>query len=81
MWQIRNSAASASSAVNPSPQTQAVTKKEKKRKKIHVPNHLIHKHMRYEVNNAIKGLDEHGSSSLQAIKKIIAANYKSTRRK
>ncbi|CAH1383622.1 unnamed protein product [Tenebrio molitor] len=30
------------------------------------------------VNNAIKGLKERGGSSLQAIKKFVAANYKST---
>ncbi|CAH1385012.1 unnamed protein product, partial [Tenebrio molitor] len=28
------------------------------------------------VNNAIKGLKERGGSSLQAIKKFVAANYK-----
>lgn len=53
---------------------QGHTKKEKKTKNPRIkPSHPPTAEM---VNNAIKGLKERGGSSLQAIKKFIAANYK-----
>lgn len=54
--------------------TQSPVKKEKKAKNPRAkPTHPPTSEM---VNNAIKGLKERGGSSLQAIKKYIAANYK-----
>lgn len=56
------------------PPAQSPTKKEKKAKNPRAkPTHPPTSEM---VNNAIKGLKERGGSSLQAIKKYIAANYK-----
>lgn len=56
------------------PPTQSPAKKEKKVKNPRAkPTHPPTSEM---VNNAIKGLKERGGSSLQAIKKYIAANYK-----
>ena len=69
----QNSVASATSATS-SPQAQSPAKKEKKVKNPRAkPSHPPTSEM---VNNAIKGLKERGGSSLQAIKKYIAANYK-----
>ena len=57
-----------------SQQAQSPTKKEKKVKNPRSkPSHPPTSDM---VNNAIKGLKERGGSSLQAIKKYVAANYK-----
>lgn len=56
------------------PPTLSPAKKEKKAKNPRAkPTHPPTSEM---VNNAIKGLKERGGSSLQAIKKYIAANYK-----
>ncbi|KAJ3629987.1 hypothetical protein Zmor_003874 [Zophobas morio] len=53
---------------------QSHAKKEKKAKNPRAkPSHPPTSEM---VNNAIKGLKERGGSSLQAIKKFVAANYK-----
>uniref|UniRef100_A0A6P7F9B4 Histone H1-like n=1 Tax=Diabrotica virgifera virgifera TaxID=50390 RepID=A0A6P7F9B4_DIAVI len=69
----QSSAASATSASG-TPQTSSPSKKEKKAKNPRAkPSHPPTSEM---VNNAIKGLKERGGSSLQAIKKYIAANYK-----
>ncbi|XP_050498486.1 histone H1-III-like [Diabrotica virgifera virgifera] len=69
----QSSAASATSASG-TPQTSSSSKKEKKAKNPRAkPSHPPTSEM---VNNAIKCLKERGGSSLQAIKKYIAANYK-----
>lgn len=60
--------------VTATPPSQSPAKKEKKLKNPRAkPTHPPTSEM---VNNAIKGLKERGGSSLQAIKKYIAANYK-----
>lgn len=65
-----SAAATGASAVTP----QSPAKKEKKIKNPRAkPSHPPTSEM---VNNAIKGLKERGGSSLQAIKKYVAANYK-----
>ncbi|XP_057671386.1 histone H1-like, partial [Diorhabda carinulata] len=71
----QTSVVTATSASN-SPQVSSspINKKEKKAKNPRTkPSHPPTSEM---VNNAIKGLKERGGSSLQAIKKYIAANYK-----
>lgn len=68
------SVASATSASNSPQVSSSPLKKEKKAKNPRTkPSHPPTSEM---VNNAIKGLKERGGSSLQAIKKYIAANYK-----
>ncbi|XP_074035439.1 histone H1-like [Leptinotarsa decemlineata] len=74
MADIENQNSSASANSSSSPQAQSTAKKEKKVKNPRSkPSHPPTSEM---VNNAIKGLKERGGSSLQAIKKYIAANYK-----
>ncbi|KAG5869064.1 hypothetical protein JTB14_006408 [Gonioctena quinquepunctata] len=74
MADVENQNSSASANSSSSPQTQCAAKKEKKAKNPRTkPSHPPTSEM---VNNDIKELKERGGSSLQAIKKYIATNYK-----